>query len=374
MALAATATLCMPAAAETMFTAQATMTLEYNDNLRFSPRNGREDWQRAAYARGVLAIVRPDDSLTFSPAVRVRRYQDDTVLDNDDLFLDLAAQRGFERSTVDLRASWHRDAALTSEFDGVALVEVGVERESWSVQPSWAYELTPSAKTKLGFSHNEVGYEERAVRQVDYEVDAASWSLIREISEGAQSSITLSASRLEAPLISNRADQFGLTYDYSRPLSETLSLSVTLGARRSKFAQMFRPERGDSGMLFGFVLSGERERGNWSVSLSRSVDPSGTGTVVQTDSLTSTAMHEWTPSLVSHLHLVVSSGSDLQGIDPGGDREYGQLRLGLSWNFLPRWGLAADYRLVGQRFEADDMGAVSNAVTITLTWSSEGAE
>lgn len=372
--LLAAVTLCAPAAAETMLSTHATMTLEYNDNLRLSPRAGREDWLRAASARGTLAIVRPDDSLTFSPSVRSRRYENDTVLDNDDWFFDLSAQRAFENSSLQLRASWHRDAALTSEFDGIGLVEVGVERESWNVQPAWFYELTPYVKTKIGLSHNEVGYEDRAVRQVDYEVNAANWSLIREISEGAESSVTLSASRLEAPMIANRADQLGLQYDYARPLGEKLRLSVTFGARRSKFTQMFRPDSEDSGLLFGFVLSGEREYGNWSLSASRTVDPSGTGTVVQTDSLSATTMREWTPSLTSHLRLTVSDSRDLQGIDPGGDRRYGQLRAGLGWSFTPHWGLAADYRLVGQRFEANDIGAVSNAFTLTLTWRSEGLE
>ena len=104
------------------------------------------------------------------------------------------------------------------------------------------------------------------------------------------------------------------------------------------------------------------------------MDPSGTGTLLQSDTLSMMTRREWTPSLSTHLRLMVSDVSDLQGIDPGGDRSYGQLRVGIGWGLAPQWGLTLDYRLVGQRFDPRDADAVSNAVTLTLVYGSEGAD
>ena len=232
LVLAAASMLCPPTAsrAETMLSAQATMTLEYNDNLRLSPRSGREDWLRAASVRSLLAIARPRGSLSLSPSVHSRRYENDTVLDNDDYAFDLAAERSFERSALQLRGGYRRDAALTSEFSGIGLVEVGVKRESWSVQPGWSVELTPSMRMKLGLNYNEVGYEERAVALIDYGVRGANWSLARDLSEIDEVSLMLFASRLEAPEISNRVGQLGAQISYGRALGERLRLSATLGA------------------------------------------------------------------------------------------------------------------------------------------------
>lgn len=360
--------------AETTLSAQATMTLEYNDNLRFSPRSGREDWLRSASVRGVLAIVRPRGSLALSPSVHSRRYENDTVLDNDDYAFDLAAERSFAGSTLQLQGGYHRDAALTSEFSSVGLVEVGVERESWSVQPGWSVELTPSMRMKLGLSYNEVGYEERATALIDYEVRGANWTLARELSEGEEASLTFFASRLEASEISNRVGQVGAQISYGRSLSERLRLSATLGMRRSRFEQASAPRREDHGLLFNLALGGEREYGDWELSASRSVDPSGTGTLVQSDTLSAMTKREWTPSLSTQLRLLVSDVSDLQSIGPGGDRSYGQLRAGVGWDFAPHWTLTLNYRLVGQRFHARDADAVSNAVTLTLVYGSQGAD
>jgi hypothetical protein len=363
------------ARAEMSVAMEASMTVEYNDNIRLTPRDEQDAVGRYAAAGAEFAFSRPEREIRVNPSVRAQRYAGAQSLDDDDYFLDVAAEQQLERSTASMRGNFYRDTTLSSEIDASGLVEIGVQRERTGIKPAWALELTPESRLNLGVSHDKVAYDGNAASAtaVDYDFTSASLSYRRELGQGEELSATLSANRLEAPAISNRVEHQGVQMDYASALAERLYLSATLGVQRSRFELGSAPYTEDTGALFGFRLIGEWEYCSASAGLTRSIDPSGTGTMMQADNLTLSARTELHPGLVSSLSLLVSDRSDLQGIDPDADRRVEQLQFVLDRRLAERWALSASYRIVRQRLERSDLDAGSSAVVFSLSYTGERA-
>jgi hypothetical protein len=105
--------------------------------------------------------------------------------------------------------------------------------------------------------------------------------------------------------------------------------------------------------------------------INRSVDPSGTGTVMRSDTATISRSVNWTPSLSSNFMLLISNRKDLQGLNPGNDSRYGQGQASLGWEMRENWKLSIEYRIVGQRLRALDATATGNAVLLWLSYHAD---
>ena len=371
VAAAAMANCQSPWAAETQLTADAAKNLEYNDNVRLTRGSKEHDWIQYLSANAAWTASRPDGSLYLGPAARFRRYTTDTVLNSDDYSLDAAAERDFERSALQLQGNYSRSAIQSDEFNGIGIIQVGATRRQWMANPKWSIDLSPDTTGTISLSHTDVGYDGRAPSLVDYDTSSASASVTREFSEDDSLGATASASRLGAPAIRNRVDQAGLQFVYDRTLSESVEFSGTVGAQRNWYLQAFAPHRSDTGFVFGLTLKGEREYGNWELDINRSVDPSGTGTVMRSDTATISRSVNWTPSLSSNFMLLISNRKDLQGLNPGNDSRYGQGQASLGWEMRENWKLSIEYRIVGQRLRALDATATGNAVLLWLSYHAD---
>jgi hypothetical protein len=367
--LAAAATFCQPlAAAESRWSADAAMNIEYNDNVRLATRSKKTDWTGDLSVGAAWTLSRPESSLYLSPRLRFLRYLNDTALDSTDYDMALAAERDYERQSLRIDGDYSRAAILSSEFNGIGVIEVGTNRDQWNARPAWTVELTPYTQASIKPSYTDVHYEGRAVSQVDYTVGSVAVALTHDLAEDEGLTTTLSGSRMDAPSIDNRVDQAGIEIDYERPATESLRMNGTLGAQKSHFFLANQPERSRTGALLGVTLKSEREYTSWQLTLTRSVDPSGTGTVMQSDTLAASRTANWTPSLSSNLYLLISKRKDLQGLNPGNDSTYGQGHVRLDWTPRDEWDLSIEYRLVGQRLRTAESTAISNAVVLAVAY------
>jgi hypothetical protein len=71
------------------------------------------------------------------------------------------------------------------------------------------------------------------------------------------------------------------------------------------------------------------------------------------------------------MRFLLSERKDLQGIDPGGDRTYGQWWAELQWQPLREWSLSARYRFIGDRTDRDGREALSNAFMLSVSYRNE---
>lgn len=361
------------ARAETSVTAEAGMAVEYNDNLRLAVEDEQDAVGRSVSLGARFFLAGPERDIRIAPSLRAQRYAGASELDDDDYFLDVGAEQRFEYSTLSLRGNYYRDTPLTGDVGTTGLVEIGVRRERAGVRPAWMLELSPRSKLNLGLGYDEVRYARDTVigSTVDYEVASATAGYVRELAQGEELGVTLSVQRLDAPEISNRADHQGAQLDYASALADRLHLSATLGYQRSRFEQGTGPAVEDSGALFDLRLIREGEYHAASLGLTRSIEPSGTGTLMRSDDLSLSARAELTPALTASLSLLWSDRTDLQGIDPASDRRVEQVQAGVSRSLSERVSLSALYRFIRQRLEPGDAVADSNALVFTLTYAGE---
>lgn len=361
------------ALAETSVATEANLAVEYNDNIRLTPQSGQDAVGRYASAGAKFFLSRPEQEIRVNPSIHAQRYAGAPSLDNDDYFLDIAADRQLERSALSLQGNYYRDTTLTNDIDSTGLVEIGVRRERSGIRPAWTLELAPESRLKLGLGYDKVAYAESTAlgTTVDYDFTSASLSYGRELAQGDELSATLSADRLEAPDISNRADHQGVQMDYAVSPAERVRVSATLGLQRSRFARGTAPLAEESGALIGFRLIGEGEYRVANLALTRSIEPSGTGTLMQSDNLSFSLASELSPRLTSDLALLLSDRTDLQGIDPNSDRVLGQVRIGFGWRLAEGWDLSAVYRFVRQRYVRTDIEADSNALMFFLSFTGD---
>jgi hypothetical protein len=365
-----------PAArAEVSVTTEANMALEYNDNIRLATEAAQATMGRYASAGADLSIAGPQQEFRLHPSVRAQRYSETPVLDNDDYFLDLSLDRELERSTLRLQGNYYRDTTLANDLDTTGLVEIGVRRERSGVTPGLTLELTPQSRLDLDLGYDRVVYGKDTLfgATIDYDYDSGSLGYTRELGEDDRLSLTWSASRLDAPDISNRTYHQDVQLDYATALTDTLHAVATLGVQRSRFAQGARPVQEDTGGLIGFRLNGEWEYHTLDLALTRTVEPSGTGTLMQSDDLSVALVTDLTDRLSANLNLLLSDRTDLQGIDANAERVLGQLQLGLNWTMSESWFLSTMYRYTRQRYEHGTLEADSGAVILALNYGGDRA-
>lgn len=359
----------MPVQAETQLITQAEAALEYNDNLRMRTNTEQEDWVRTGTLSLAWNTVGPRGSVTLKPMLRARHYHNETVMDGEDYYFDLSAERVFEYAALSAPGYYYRDTTIASEFDGNGFLDVGIDRARWGIKPTVSFDLSPRLSSQATLGYDDVTYDSN--NQVDYDVVSSSIGITGALNEDEQISLTMYGSRLEAPRIANRADQIGAQINYSHAWGNDISLSATLGARQSRFTRRLQPDHDDTGLLFGLGMNLEREYGQWQFSLSRTVDPSGTGTLMQNDSASLSVRRSWSESMSSNFGISISDRKDLQGLNPGSDRLYGQFWAGLSWHPVRDWTLMARYRFIEDRVEGADGNAQNNAFILSASYRRE---
>lgn len=360
---------------ETSVSTEASVAVEYNDNIRLAAQDARESVGRYADIRAGLFYSGPEHDVDIRPSLRAQRYTDEPSLDHDDYFFDASAKRSLERLALSMQGHYYRDTALANDIDATGLVEVGVRRERSGIAPALALDLSPRSDLKLGLGYDRVTYARGTAlgSTVDYDYASASLTYIREIGQDTGIGATVSANRLAAQEIDNQASHQGVQVDYSASLSERMYAAATLGYQRSRFEQRQTQGKEKSGAMAGFRLIREGEYASTNIAFTRSVEPSGTGTLMQSDNLSLSLDYELSPVLTSSVTLLQSDRADLQGLDPGSDRVLQQVSLGLSRRLAENWSLSVRCRHTRQRYDQNDVEADGNTLTLSLSYTRDRA-
>jgi hypothetical protein len=363
------------AQAEMSVKTEASMTVEYNDNIQLTPQIEQKAVGRYAAAGAEFFFSRPQQEIRVNPALLAQRYTGASYLDDDEYYLDVAAEQELESAQAGLRGNYYQDTIQANDLDSSGLVEVGVRRERAGVKPAWTQELTPVSRIDLGLGYDKVRYSQRTLLDttVDYDYATASLAYRRELAQDDVLSATLSAVHLEAPEIDNRADHQGIQLDYLSAFEERLFLSASLGIQRSRFEFGSAPRTEDTGTLLGLRLTGEWEYRVVSLGLVQSIEPSGTGTLMQDNNASFSVWSEISPEVAASVGVLLSDRTDLQGIDPSSDRRVGQFQLALKRRLAEHFSVSASYRFVRQRLEQSNAVADSSALLFSFSYAGERA-
>jgi len=277
------------------------------------------------------------------------------------------SRRGeYSRWRVD--AEWTRDTTLTSELEVSGLVQARKRRLLRYAAPSFSYALSPRVTLGVNAAYTAVEYEDaQFTGLVDYTYASTDLSWSYQWSEQTAVTGAVYGTRLDAAQIGNRTDTTGVQLRVRSALSDRWNGELGAGLRRSESKGI--TGYASDGWLTDLRLSREDEMGQWRLQVSRSLDPSGTGVLVQRDQWLVTREQ----ALTERWHLTVggqwSVNQDLQPLAASSDRDYRSAYLRLSRALTPAWNVHAVYTYAWQEYAGAADQAERNVVMLGVLYS-----
>ncbi len=211
----------------------------------------------------------PSTEVSLTPRIRETNYlKSNKDLNDDDWYVDFVATRSGILGNVGLTASYQETGVRTSEFESAIPNDPDAPlpvtdgsgrfsddtRQTWDVQPSVSYQLSPRNLLGVTGLISETTYDEQreellASRSyLDYNYSSVEVSLRHVLDANNYFALALNGGNFlaEEPgrLFENSTDSFGITAAYNRAFSDTLTGTLTVGVTRSSVDV--------SGLLGGF--------------------------------------------------------------------------------------------------------------------------
>ncbi|HHH44241.1 MAG TPA: hypothetical protein ENK49_08895, partial [Gammaproteobacteria bacterium] len=359
----------------------------YNDNLRLNIDDEISTVETALSPSTVFSVTTPESGLSGGLLFNFRRFEKDSNLDENNVTFDMNAFHRMERSQVGLNASIVKDSTLDSQLEDTGVVFDRVRRVQISGGPNWTYGITERTQASLGYGYTDVRYlNADETGFTDFTAHNFQAGLSRIISERTTTSITLLHTRNDNDngVKSNTTNlQGGLSYQFS----ETLSASISAGVRRTEtdasrntlvpiFAGDtiigFVPLAQDvSNSSSGYTFNGNMRkkflRGETGLTASRNISNSTNGVPIEVTRLGWNNEYRFTELLSASLSVSLYSSKTDSSVTSSLNRDYYEIRPGVSWRLREFWDISASYNYKKQTFDNTSDDAVQNAAYLTLS-------
>ncbi len=328
-----------------------------------------------------------------------RRYSGVSGLDRDDDTFRLASQYATERDTWRLEGTQTLDSVFSDELTSAdtGVVQVQKRRESHGISPSWTRMLTETMQLQLAYQLNNISYvNSESVGLYDYRYRVATARLTKQVSEQNQVFVTGGYSAFHVPATGFDSVSRILQAGMSRNFSETMQGTLLAGARRTESLTqggktIYQRALGfdasgnlvfflvpvgvttdvrseETSVTFNGSLEKKFEKSRMNLTLSRSLDPSGSGGQVEQDSLDFRLNRPLTSRFQLNLDAYALKSRAVEGNISSNDRRYYYVGPGAYWQLSQEWNMSAGYRYTNLRREYESKDATANSVYLTLAY------
>lgn len=371
--------LCIPGAqaAEYFIAPSAALSTQYNDNILMSAQPHDSVWGWDLIPQ--LRIGRRTEVSSTILAVRgdLRRYSASS-LNTDDTKVDFSTSYRDELNHWHLDASDVRDTTLNSELLTTGIIGARTRRTSSRISPSWTHQLTQKDSLQLEYSINDVSYDAPPTQYAGYRYQSLDASWIRQWDQRTQVSATVLGTRYEAPDVHSRTDTVGIQVGATRTFTERMKGSISVGWRSSKNhvlipfflnpSILISSDTSSNGALVSVSLDRKFERTEASVGYARSLTPGSAGSLYQSDQLSLTMTHHYTPTVDLVLHaLAIRNSSTQRGVALSSRNYYG-INPSIRWHLTERWRLDMGYRYRWQKRSDQTVSTASNALLASIRY------
>ena len=366
---------------------------EYNDNINLSPAPHPSVW-------GI--ILSPDVKfsgetealkVTGGLNVRVNRYFGEDGLDGVDHTLSVRSDYKAERDLLGLNIESISDSTLLSELATTGAVLARSQRHLLTANPSWTRALTEATSFKASYSYTSVRYDDTAgTGLIDYGDQLASIAMQSRLDERTVVSVAAYYDRYETKPPDFRATTYGVQGGYDYDFSETLRGSLNVGLRKTQSIIGSQALVCDGpiiqGLCFGTVTevtSVQKETSTgytlnalltkrWrtdtvSGQLSREINPSGAGSLIQTDRVQVIWTKELSPTLSANVAAAAYQSRYIGGIVIDSNSRYYRVEPRLIWRLAEGWVLDAGYSYARQKYDTAPVGANANVIYVNLSYA-----
>ena len=360
----------------------------YTDNIRLASDNKTSTADISFRPSTIFSVNTPTSGANGVLNFDFRRFEADSNLNDDNVSITSNFFRNLERSRLGVNLGFVKDTTLDSQLDSTGVVFDRIDRQSISIGPNWTYALNARTNVSSNYKYRQTTYKNaNNTGLVDSAVNSASMSLTRSISSRLQGTITLSGTRsnndndVES---TNFSIQGGASYQFD----ETWSTSLFIGARRTEvnFSQSsqipilsgntiigFIPLTQDisnntQGITFNANISKAMQRGNITLTATRSINNDINGQPIETTSLRPSLNYKFSETLSGNLDLQYTTTKADTNITNSLDQASYQISPSFSWSLTKLWSLSGSYRYRKQSFDNARDDATQNVVNLALTY------
>jgi len=211
--------------------------------------------------------------LDLRPHLDLQRFASDAALNSDNGSLQGSFTARAERSSLALTSGYEHTSTLTTELSDTGIIDAAVYRDTTSAGLSLTHALGERQHLDLEGSYANVvfpGGEQLGL--VGYRYPSASLSDTIGTSEVTSISATAFTDRLSAPLVGYDSRDTGARLGVSYAHSARLSAGASAGVVETTVADYTQ-----HGYVWDLHATRSGELDQWTVSLNRTVQPSGRG-------------------------------------------------------------------------------------------------
>lgn len=359
-------------AADWYVDADAELATEFNDNPILSREPDKSVWGRRLDVDMLLAAETALTELRLQPQLTVSRYSGSEDLDNDVAQVTIGTRRHWERTSTALSLDWRRDTTLTSELEDTGFIQTTKPRTLRSAHPSIVYAWSERLDTSFHWDYTDVSYQDALFTGLtDYTHQSLGGAVVFKASSRDRLQAELYGTRFKAPRINNQVTDLGLQTKYRHDWHEYTQVAVTVGMHRvtSELALTgvgYRSEK--NGFIGDIALNKNDETTSWRVSMQRTVDPSGSGLLVQNDRFAIDASFHFSPYWTANLNGVYMQNAALQSQLAFDSRRYGRVSAKAIRRLSPNWRLSLQYTYQWHKYLSASQNAEANQVIANISY------
>lgn len=351
------------------------MQTYYNDNLRLNAGRHSPVWGTIGDISARLGVRSEVAGISLTPRVLDYRYFGYSGVDSYNHLARIAGMNAFyhtETGSWNVNATYDRDSTLTSELLDSGRVNFNIPRETISARPSWFSQWTPRLSIQVDGGYTKTTYSNGLIYGLrNYEVVNGSATMGYNLTERQQLTATVSGSRYMAPeYFNDRTDSYTAQAGWVSHWTERTFTSASGGllinrSQLTLFGQ--RLANTQQGYVLHAKAQTSSERTAWSAQVSRDVDPTSFGVLMQRDQARAGVNRGLTPYLHGSVSGLWLHSKSLQNPFETIDRTLDQVELKLIWRYAPHWMLAGGYRWTRQDY--GQAAAQSNSVFLNWRYS-----
>lgn len=349
---------------------------EYNSNLLLA--TGTQKSTSSYWVSPGLKFAGSTESLEVSGKVASDFVQyfggKDAAITN--VYFPLSAQYRGERSMWSLDGGLTRDNTLMGELLRTGLVLTFTQRNLWTANPMWTYNLTERMALQSGYQYQNATYESGLrLGLVDYEVHGGTETVSYQVSESDSVQLTGLFTRFLAPRGNDLvSDTFGAQLGGTHAFSERTTISASGGPKFVSNSintglETFHDQ--NTVWVFNGSLTTKAERAQLTLEMGRDIFPSGFGILIRTDRIGGTARYDLTDKIILSLAGQATIANSVQSstlIHAFPETRFITVTPQITWRVNQWWTVEAGYTYSRRDVEDFNQIGISNAARVMVTY------
>lgn len=288
----------------------------------------------SAYVDAAAEVVARDTGaeFRFTPRVHSIRYDDDRVLDRDDVSADVSFAKHDDRQQWNVGGGYTNEGTLQSDFETSGLARVDLDRKQTSFSGSFARSIHRGYFAFSG-SVAKIDYEESFVSPYrDYQYEVLQGSYSRTTTERSSWKFSITSMQVNTLTFKVTTSSTDVRSSWSHAFSKALQVRVGLGILYASTDGVIGAERSAPSLDFRV----DRERARWSLYATggRELQPDSRGSLQRQDSVQLGVTRRLNERLTVGANMVEGRIDDVGTFF---DRDYGQVGASLQWRVRRRW-------------------------------------